>query len=317
VSFTEFLVGKREQISWGAESTYGSGVTPTEVVGINARIEPSFNQNWQKVLSAGTDARTVENEVLGPLSLPFTLTFANVNWKFLKYCGYGVTNAGSPGAYTHTFAIANTVASFTLEWARRATTSRVTTLTGCVVKKMKIAFKKSSGEGTGSLIAVTLECVAQNYSTGTAVTSLSAITDSPYQFRMSKLTLVSNEIVEVNSGEYNIDNGINEDNHRYCNSTLDRKIGEPVPLVHIINGNFNINIKDATLFGYWAAGVALTGTNTLLFYRGSNDQLLITFTGIRMAQCNEPTQLEGVTNSDVVWMALSNAIVATDATQTY
>ena len=317
ISFTEFLVGKREQISWGSETTYGTGVTPTEVIGLNARVDPDFNQNWQNILTAGADARTIASKVAGSLSLPFTLTFCPTNWKFLQYCGYSVANGGSVGEYTHTFTIANTIESFTLEWARQATTDRVITLDGCVVKKASISYKKSSGEGTDALMAVSLDCVAQGYSIGTSVTSLSAITATPYQFRMVKWTVNSTETVEVNSGGINIDNGINEDDSRYCNSTLNREIGEPIPKVHKIFGTMSINKKDDTQLDHWDSAVAVTGTNTLLFYRGSNDQLLITFTGLRYAQCNEPTQLEGVTYSDIVWSSLSVAMVATDATETY
>jgi len=316
MSFNEYLIGKREQISWGDETTYGTSVTPTEIVGLNARVDPNFNQNWQEVLSAGANVRTVENRVAGPLSLPFTLTFTPTNWKFLKYCGYGVINAGGP-TYTHTFSLANTIQSFTLEWARRATTSRVITLMGAVVKKATISFKKSSGEGMDSLMLVTLDCVAQYYSFSTTVTSLSAITATPYQFRMVKWTINSTEIVEVNSGDISIDNGINEDDSRYCNSTLDRKIGEPIPKTHRITGSLNVNIKDATQITLWDGATAVGGTNTLLFYRGANDQLLITFTGLRYSSCNEPTQLEGVTFSDIVWSSLSISMVATDSISTY
>jgi hypothetical protein len=134
---------------------------------------------------------------------------------------------------------------------------------------------------------------------------------------MVKWTINTTETVEVNSGDFNIDNGINEDDVRYCNSTLDRTIGEPIPKVHRIFGSLNVNIKDATQVTLWDGAAAVGGTNTLLFYRGSNDQLLITFTGLRYSQCNEPTQLEGVTYSDIVWTGLSIAIVATDSVVTY
>lgn len=280
-------------------------------------MSPNFNQNWQEVLSAGANARTVESRVAGSLSLPFTLTFTPTNWKFLKYCGYDVADAGGP-TYTHTFSLANTIQSFTLQWARRATTSRVITLDGCVVKKATISFKKSSGEGTDAFISVTLDCVAQGYSLGTTVTSLSAITATPYQFRMIKWTINSTETVEVNSGDISIDNGINEDDSRYCNSTLDREIGEPIPKIHRITGSLNVNIKDATQITLWDGATEVSGTNTLLFYRGANDQLLMTLNGLRYATCNEPTKLEGVTSSDIAWHVESfTSMVATDSISTY
>jgi len=122
--FSEFLIGKREQISWEEEATYGTEVTPTAIVGLNAKVEPDFDQNWQEILSAGADDRYISNRVKGPLTLPFTLIFTPVNWNFLKYCGYSLSEAGSD-PYTHTFTLANTIMSFTLEWAKRASTDHV------------------------------------------------------------------------------------------------------------------------------------------------------------------------------------------------
>ena len=317
MAFNEFLIGKREQISWGAEGTYGTAVTVTDIVGLNARIDPDFNQNWQDILTAGADARTVNSKVLGPQTFNFTLTFSPVNWKFLKYCGYSVSNGGTIPAYTHTFTIANVVQSFTLEWARQHTTSSVLTLEGCVVKSATMSFKKSTGGGSDALLMVSLNCIAQAVTLGSAVTDIAAVSETPYQFRMVKWTIAGSETVEVNSGDFNIDNGISEEDSRYCNSTLARTLGEPIPKVHKIQGTLNVNIKDSTQITTWDNAVVVPSTNTLLFYRGANDQLLITFTGLYYSQVSEPTQLEGVTYSDIVWSALSVAMVATDTTQTY
>ena len=59
IAFSEQLIGVRERISWIAETSYGAGGTMSsgEIVGLNARIEPDFNQNWQEILSAGADDR--------------------------------------------------------------------------------------------------------------------------------------------------------------------------------------------------------------------------------------------------------------------
>ena len=83
---TEFIIDKRQKVSWTDESTFGDGGTMAdgEVVGLNCKVTPNLNQNWQEILTAGNDSRAVYDRVLGPKRLSFTLEFIPVNWKFLK-----------------------------------------------------------------------------------------------------------------------------------------------------------------------------------------------------------------------------------------
>lgn len=318
MAFTEFLIGKRQRLSWVDETSYASGGTMSsgEIIGLNARIEPDWNHNWQEVLTAGADNRYVQDRVLGPLSLPFNLVLSPVNWKFLKYCGYTVSDAGS-NPYTHTFTISDTIQSFKLEWALRHTTAVVITLTGCVVTQATLSFAKSTGEGEGFL-NVTLKCIAQGYSIGSSVTTLSSLTDDPFQWRHAKLTLEGSEVVELNNGELIIDQEINESDCRYCNSTLNRAIGEPIPKTHRITGRFNVNLKDSTQFDAWDSGAVLGSTNKLEFIREANDNIDMSFTNIRLHQGIPPTNLDAVTAADLVWSAESfSTLEATDSVATY
>jgi len=317
VSFNEFILGKREQISWGAETTYGTGVTVTEIFGYDCVLTPSDAQNYQEVLNSGNNVRSLAAHAVGPLSLSFSLEFTPVNWKFLQFCGYGVTDAGGP-AYTHTFALANAVASFTCERAmNKDDTDVVRTYDGCVVKSMAIRFSKASGSGTEGFIKVSMDCVAQGYTDGSSVTSLSVVSASPFQWRHAKLTVGGSEVVEVNSGELSIDNGINEDNSRYCNSTLNREIGEPIPEVNRVSGSLSVNTKDNTYISDWAGAITISGTNKLEFIRGSDDKIVFTFTGFKYATADMPTNVEGIDSTDIAWICTSVATVATDDIATY
>jgi hypothetical protein len=317
--FQEMLLGKRERLSWVDETSYGIGGTMTggEIVGLDATIEPGFNQNWEEILSAGADNRYVQGRVPGPLLLPFTLTFTPVNWKFLKYAGYSVANGGGP-PYAHTFTISNSVQSFKLEWAMRHTTPIVVTLTGCTVKKTTIKFQKAAGEGKEGFVKVVLDCVAQNYSFGSSVTTLSSITAAPFQWRHTKWTVNTAEVVEINNGTVVIDQSIDEADCRYCNSTLDRTIGEPIPKTHRITGVFNVNFKDNTFFAYWNAATAIGGTNKAEFIRGSNDNVSAVFSNLRLGESYPSTDLEGVSNKDIPFTAESfSSLISTDANATY
>jgi len=321
--FDEYLIGKRERMSWIAETSYGSGGTMTagEIVGVNCTVEPDWSRGWQEKLTAGADNRNVQGRVVGLKALPYTMNFTPVNWVFLKYI-MAVANGDDGGVKTHTFTERNSILSYNLEWAKRHTTAHVITTTGNVIKSATISFSKATGEGTEGFLGVALSCVARDESQGSSVTTLVAgnITDEPYQYRTANFTLGGSEVFEVNNGEINIDNGIDENDSRYCNSTYDQLIGAPIPKTFRITGRMNINIKDKTFYDYFADGVVIAGTNTLLFDRDAtgDDQLLITFGNFYIMGSVASTNLEGVTNVDVVWAADSFAsIVARDDITTY
>ncbi len=323
MAFEEFLLGKRQRLSWIAETSHGAGGTMAngEIVGLDARIEPDFNQNWQEILAAGADNRYVQSRVAGPLDLPFTMTFTPVNWLFLKYCGYSISEGGGGGPnYVHTFSIANTIASFKLEWALRHTTDVVVTLTGCVVLGATITWQKATGEGGEGFISVALRCVAKAYSLGSSVTAISAgnITRTPFQWRHIALDFNNNEIAEINNGELTIEQGIDVNDSRYCNATLDRAIGEPIPKVHRISGRFNANMKDNVFPSGWDTAAVIANCGIDFVQNATSNKLVSTFTNFRMAQGNPPTILDGVTNVDVPFTAESFAsLVATDTISSY
>jgi len=315
---TEFLIGKREQIAWIEETSYGSGGTMSsgEVIGYNVKIDsPEWDQGWQEIMSAGSDTRAVEGYTLGPQSLPYNLNFTVVNWRWLKYL-FNVADAGGP-EYTHTCTIGNTVLSWKLEWAKRHTTSHVITAIGNVMRRATIRFQKANGPGQEGLINVSADCYAQSATAGSSVTSLSAPTATPFKYYHTKLTLDGSEFAEVNNGDITIDNGIDPKDSRYCNSTLARTVSDPIPKVHRVSGRFNLNITDSTIYDLWAAGDVVSGTTKLEFIRGASDKLILTFSNMRLNRGVAATNLDGVTNVTMVYTAESVAPVATDAISAY
>jgi len=318
----EYFLGKREMIAMCPEDNWADLGTKTMaddgfIVGKNATITPDFSKNWQEVLTAGTDSRDIDSMEKGPESYRFTLTFNPTNWKFLRYCAHGtVTNTDHTTYYTHTFTATDTVKSFTLEWAKRGSTDHVITLTGCIITNLAISFAKGTG-ATEGFITVTAECLAKSASAGTSTTTIAADTKDAFQFRMAKLTYAGNEITEVNSGELTIDNGIDETDCRYCNSTLDQAIGEPIPKVRRYTCRFNINQKDDTYFDDFEDQVVVPGTNKLEFTRGTNDKITFAFTDVYLQSATSPTNIDGITNVDVVGTIKSVAIEAEDDLDDY
>jgi len=323
MAFNEYLIGKRERGSWIAETGFATGGTMAdgEVVGDNVTIEPDWNKGWQEVLTAGADSRVIQGRVKGPKSLPYTMKFVPVNWVWLKYL-MDVADADDAGVKTHTFTMRNTLLSYKLEWAKRATTSLVYTTIGNAVKSSTLSFTKATGSGTDGFMNISCGCIAQDVSDSSSVTTLSAgnITRDPFQYRMTKWTFNSVEIKEVNNGEITIDSGIDENDSRYCNATYDDLVGEFIPKTFRINGRFNVNIKDSTFFDKWDEDVPVTGTNTFLVDKDGtgNDQILFTFGDFYVIGAVGSTNLEGVTNVDVVWSCDAFAsIVSRDDITTY
>ena len=320
MAFTEFLLGKRERMSWIVETSWATGGTMTggEIVGLNCTIEPDWGVGWQETLTAGADNRQIQGRVKGPKTLPYTMSFVPVNWRWFKYL-MAVSDGGTTPK-THTFTERAAILSYRLEWAKRHTTAHVLTIIGNAVKSATISFQKATGEGTEGFLTVALSCVAQDVTGGSTVTSISAgnITKAPFQYRMIKWTLEGTEIKEVNNGDITIDNGIDENDSRYCNTTYDDLLGEPIPKVFRLSGRFNVNIKDKTFFDYWDAATKLTGTNTLLFDKDGtgNDQMLFTFSNIYILGAVASTNLEGVTNVDVAWASdgFTSAVCRDDIT---
>lgn len=319
MAFTEFLINKRGRLSWVDETAFATGGTMTsgEVCGLNATIEPDFTPNWIEILTAGTDTRSVEDRVVGPLDLPFTLTFTPVNWKFLKYLGYGVADAGGP-TYTHTMTLANTIQSFKLEWAFRHSTPLVVTLAGCFCTGGTISFQKATGEGNEGNIQVSLRCYARSYTIGSSVSSLSAISRSPFQWRHTRATINSSIITEVNNGEMVIETGIDVNASRYCNDTEDVYISEPILGTQRITGRININLKDNTHLSLFDTMAEISNCSLDFIRNATNNKVEADFSGFRYHKAFPPLGLEGVSAVDIPFSAESFAtLIATDTIATY
>lgn len=318
---TEYFLGKREQIAMCEEDTWATLGTKTMLangfmVGKNVTMTPDFSKNWQEVLTAGTDSRDIDSMEKGSETYKFTLAFNPTSWKFLRYCAHGTVSNTGTGPTVHTFTATDVVKSFTLEWAKRGATDEVITLTGCIITNLTISFAKGTGAGEG-FVTVNAECLAKSAVYGTATTSIAAVTTDAFQFRMAKLTYNGAEVVEVNSGEITIDNGIDEEDSRYCNSTLDQAIGEPIPKVRRYTSRFNINEKDDTYADDFEDEVVVPSTNTLALTRGANDDVVFTFTDIYLQSATSPTNIDGITNVDLVGTIKSVAIVAKDSLTDY
>ena len=301
MSFKEYLLGKRQRLSWVEEDSFAVGgdmAADGEVLGLNATIEPGFTQNWEEILSAGSGEMTVDNFEKGIRELPFTITFKPVSFKFLKYCGYDFTNTGS-SPIVHTGSLVNYLQSFTLEWAIYHSNPVVFTLKGCGVLSVTISFSKGTGEGE-SLITVSMQCYAKSVEKGSVISSIDNITRKPFHFRHVKVTENNEEIVEINNGEITINRGIDPNDSRYCSTTLDGEVGELIPKVHRINGRYNVNVKDDTQFELWLSSEKVDNCK-LEFIKDADDKVEFGLDNLVIPGSLPSPMLEGVINTDIVW----------------
>jgi len=321
---TDYFLGKREQIAICPEDSYGALGTKTVaadgfIPGMNIVVTPDFAQDWQEVLQTGTDSVEVLSFQPSVHLYPFTMEFVVTDWRWLKYCAFGtVGNVGS-GNYTHTFVLNKAVASFTMEWAKRSTSggNEVITATGCVIKKATLKFTAGTGANAG-FIKVTCDCVAQSIAIGTSITTVTANSRTPFQFRMVKYTFEGTEIKEVNNGEFTIDTGIDENKSRYCNSTVNQNIFEPIITVVRYNGRININYNTDAYSTVFSTDAAMTSTNKLEFIENaSTNKIVLTFTSPIMTSLKNPTNIDGIDNIDIIMKMTSLAPVATDTLGTY
>ena len=319
MAYNEGLIGKRERITVVNETAFGTGGTMSSgyVLGLNCKLTPNWNKNWQEILAAGADNRYIQSRVLGPRALPFSLSFVTTDWRWLRWLGYTSTDAGS-SPYTHTLAISNVIQSFKLEWAWRHTTPVVISLAGAFCLSGTVNFQKASGEGEEGFITVELSCYANTYAIGSSVTSVSANTSDPFQWRHTKLTLNNVEKVRLNNGSITIENGVNPEEFRYCNTTIDRGIGEPVPLVHRVNGRFNLTYFDSTEIDLWDTDAVIANCKLDFISNNTNNKIVSVFNNFRSHQAFSATEFSGVKKADTVFSAESfTSLIVTDTIATY
>ena len=162
---------------------------------------------------------------------------------------------------------------------------------------------------------VALELLAKIPTNGTSTTALSTPTTAAFQFRNAILTLIGSEVVECVGGSMVIDNKLHP--ARYANYTLNRYKGESVPTTRRFTGTFRVETKDDTWYDAWETATDLTGTNTIVFQRGTNDKLTGTFTGLKLNTAPDPTNLDGINVTTLNWSATSIAFVAQDQIASY
>lgn len=316
MSTQEALLGIRERFIEIEENTYGTppAFTNARVPGNNINITPTFTQGFQEVLNNGTDSRTRNKLIAGPLGLSYNLDFFPTNWSMLKYV-FDIDSETGSDPYTHNLSVGNTLKSFSSEWANRHSTDPfIYQLYGNVINKFTIDFNKASGEGRDGFVKCTTNIIAQDYSEETLEAGSFTVSGDPFQYRHSTVTLAGNEIIPINSGQLQFSQGMNPNDFRYANSGLDRIIGTPIVTNFRITGRFNLNLFGTTYSDLWKLATALTGSNTLVFEQSASNKITFTLTGVYVeAIPHSGTNIEGTNTGDFIFTASGVTVTAIDS----
>lgn len=313
----EYLLGKRELISFSdAEGTYAATTAPKVLLGRNARWTPKDDANFLEVKGAGTDSINIDVQESSMKTVGGTLEFVPQNWKFLKHVltatGAEVTDTGT-GPTVHTFTNGMLgLPSFNLERAIKATTSRVRTYIGCQVDKFTLNFDCAGG----GFVNCSAEIIARDVSNGTSVTSLTPLATEGFKARMASLTINGAAELRCLNGTLNIENSL--DPGRYANYANDNTLkSKSSPTTRRVNGTLTINLTDDTYFDIWETLAKVAGACTLSLTRGTNDDIVFTFTNFYIPNAPDPTNLEGINSVTVNFKATSASAVAKDALTDY
>lgn len=313
----EALLGIRERFITIEEDNYGTepSFTNAFVTGNNIIITPEINQNFQEILNNGQDVRTINSKIKGALSVGYGIEYIPTNFRMLKYIFDIDSETGTGGVYTHNLSVGNTLKSFSAEWAmQHSTNPLILKFLGNVIKTFTINFQSSTGEGTEGFIKCNSSVLSQDYiNESTVETGTFTATGDPFQFRHLKATLNSTETVEVNSGQLQFNQNINDNDSRYANSTLDRKIGEPIPTIFRITGSLNLNLFNTTYLDLWKTAEALSGTNTLVLEQTAGNKITFTLTNVYVAPIPlAGTDINSINKADFVFSATGVSVVAID-----
>lgn len=317
----EFIQGRREIISFSDYDTptYGTEMTPLIAFGRNAVLtDDGDTPNWTPIKAAGLNTIDIQDRELGGKSAGFGLSYNPQDWRFLKYVLLGaytdVTDTNSGGYYTHTFT--NTVGgllSFTMERKKqKATTTYAERYVGCQVSDYAINWDASD---ISSFITANATIVAKNKINEASPSSLTIPSTLAYKPRYVQLTLQSGVQTQAINGTFSITNKL--DDGRYSDYTNDLYKSESGIEERLFKLTATLKVSDHTYFNMVDGGVKLTGTNTLEFKRGTNDNLLITFGDSYMNFAKEPTNLEGANTVSVDIDVNTATFVAKDALTNY
>lgn len=189
--------------NYGFESTYGSAASGTRAFGHQSKITVNRKNNSERIYGLGNRnaTATVAKKYEGSVTVEFILSDAS----FFRAILGTVTDGGTGPDYTHTYAEANTVPSFTVtDGTELGTNDQVSAYLGCKVASATIS------AAVGELVKVRLECPYKTETLATSgIGSQVAEAYAPFSFAQGSLQLPSGSTIgNVQSIEWTINENL-------------------------------------------------------------------------------------------------------------
>lgn len=270
------LHGYKSSVGVGAETTYGTAVTPTdwcefisESMRLNIEKRPTQGINTtamhKKFISLG---RTVAGDI------QFEVNPDDVIGLILKaFGGKAATSAqvGTSAAYTHTFigendwlADGNAGCGLTVQIDRDGT-SKVD-YTGCLPSQIALA------AAVGDTLKATVSLVGQNAAAQGSITSPSFSTLDPFIFHQGVVTKASGAIDVINF-TLNMNNNVNANTFKLGQTYIKR----PAHGQRMISGTMTMHFEDLNIYNDFVAN--------------TSREIVLTFTHGSMAAGSTPYSL--------------------------
>ncbi len=159
--------GKHATLLIGKESIFGTAVSATKDVGLVQNFTPSDKRTIEEVYGAGS--RQVQELVAAKSSISWDLDVNFQNGRLLEYVFGSVGHATTSSDTKHTFTIATTLPSMTIEDSFNSSSDEVFIYDGSKINSATISL------GTNEILKLSVSGMSQGSSTATGAASAAVI----------------------------------------------------------------------------------------------------------------------------------------------
>lgn len=165
------LHAKNNTLLIGQESTFGTAVTADKDVGLVQSFSPSDKRTIEEVYAAGS--REIQELVAGKSENAWDLEVNLQNGRLFEYIFGTVAHAETTSDWKHTFSVATTVPSFTIEDSFNAASDRVFIYDGSKINSSTVNLD------TNGILKLSASGMSQGVDTSTASASAAVISTLP------------------------------------------------------------------------------------------------------------------------------------------
>lgn len=308
------MTGSIEDSIFSDEVEYGDGgnfATNKFRIGQNVKIlNISTNQGYREL--RGGRLKPLRREA-GDETTTLTIEFNVDSWRFLKYKLNIQSETGSGGEYTHTLNIPEenfSGSSFAIQ--RRLPYGNYRKYYGVQPISGTITFQRQ--EGVAGALLVRLNCIVKKQEPiTTGIETLSPSTKPLFNYYNTLLHLEDGDVVEVNSGTYDLNWNVNGEDSRFAYAELQRFTAKPI-FTELSEGlTLNLTYKNNRFNDMYLSREKLNGANYLEFINDRNGhKVRFNFEEVICETDVDNTQFQQSFRTDVTFRPILDTVVVED-----